>query len=450
MPAPRTESEIRGFLGRLQYISRFIPRLTNIYEPIFRLLRKSQPTVWDDQCQRTFEKIREYLFSPPVLVPPTPALECMLTQLDDLGKERVIYYLSKRMLDYETRYVMIERFCLPLVWATQRLRHYMTKYSMHLISRLDPLRYLFDRPALIDRLMRWLVLLTKFDIHYATQKSIKWRIVANHLALLLVSDGRAIDDDFLDEDIVVVTSLSDWRMYFDGAANHSRYRIGVLLISPHSDHIPRSVRLAFSDRHPAMNNIVEYEACILGLKITLELEIRQMEVFGDSNLVLRQIQGQLKARNVKLKPYHAYLNLVVGRFDDLSYTHLPRMQNQFADALATLPSMIDISANTIVRPLLIESRLVPTYCCLIDEAELDDGLPWYHDIYKFFRLGIYPEVAIAKDKRALRQLATRFMIYGETLYKRSANGMLLLCLHRASADREMREVHAGVCGPHMR
>ena len=72
MPAPRTESEIRGFLGRLQYISRFIPRLTNIYEPIFRLLRKSQPTVWDDQCQRTFEKIREYLFSPPVLVPPTP------------------------------------------------------------------------------------------------------------------------------------------------------------------------------------------------------------------------------------------------------------------------------------------------------------------------------------------------------------------------------------------
>ncbi|WKA03224.1 hypothetical protein VitviT2T_021346 [Vitis vinifera] len=371
-------------------------------------------------------------------------------KLDDLGKERVIYYLSKRMLDYETRYVMIERFCLPLVWATQRLRHYMTKYSMHLISRLDPLRYLFDKPALIDRLMRWLVLLTKFDIHYATQKSIKWRIVANHLALLLVSDGRAIDDDFLDEDIVVVTSLSDWRMYFDGAANHSRYRIGVLLISPHGDHIPRSVRLAFSDRHPAMNNIVEYEACILGLKITLELEIRQMEVFGDSNLVLRQIQGQLKARNVKLKPYHAYLNLVVGRFDDLSYTHLPRTQNQFADALATLPSMIDIPANTIVRPLLIESRLVPTYCCLIDEAELDDGLPWYHDIYKFFRLGIYPEVAIAKDKRALRQLATRFMIYGETLYKRSANGMLLLCLHRASADREMREVHAGVCGPHMR
>ena len=78
-------------------------------------------------------------------------------------------------------------------------------------------------------------------------------------------------------------------MNFDGAANHSGYEIDVLLISPHGDHIPKSVRLAFSDRYPAINNIVEYEACILGLETTLELGIRQMEVFGDSNMVLRQI-----------------------------------------------------------------------------------------------------------------------------------------------------------------
>ena len=94
------------------------------------------------------------------------------------------------------------------------------------------------------------------------------------MASLLVSDGRAIDDDFLDEDIIAATSLLGWRMYFDGATNHSSYEIGVLLISPHSDYIPRSVRLAFSDRHPATNNIVEYEACILGLETALELKIR--------------------------------------------------------------------------------------------------------------------------------------------------------------------------------
>ena len=96
MLAPRIEREIRGFLGRLQYISRFIARLTDICDPIFRLLRKNQPTVWDDDCQHAFKKVKEYLLSPPVLVHPTlgrplllylsvldMALGCMLARLDD-------------------------------------------------------------------------------------------------------------------------------------------------------------------------------------------------------------------------------------------------------------------------------------------------------------------------------------------------------------------------------
>ncbi|RVW74208.1 Ribonuclease HI [Vitis vinifera] len=382
MPAPRIEREVRGFLGRLQYISRFIARLTDILPAHIR----EDPRV---------------LAVTPILAPPTPGRPLLL-------------------------YLSVSDVALGCM-----------------LAQLD------DSPALVGRLMRWLVLLTEFDIHYVTQKSIRGSIVTDHLASLPVSDGRAIDDDFPDEDVVAATSLTGWSMYFDGAANHSGYGIGVLLISPHGDHIPRSVRLAFSDRHPATNNIVEYEDCILGLETALELGIRQMEVFGDSNLVLRQIQGEWKTRDVKLRPYHAYLELLVGRFDDLRYTHMSRAQNQFADALATLASMIDIPVDATVRPLLIESRYALAYCCLIEDTEIDDGLPWYHNIYHFLRLGVYHEAATAKDKRALRQLAARFVICGETLYRRSADGMLLLCLDRASADRVMREFHAGVCEPHM-
>ena len=75
-------------------------------------------------------------------------------------------------------------------------------------------------------------------------------------------------------------------MYFDGVANHSEYGIGVLLISL-VDHISRVVCLAFSDRYPTTDNIVEYEACILGMETTLDLGIRHMEIFCDSNLVIR-------------------------------------------------------------------------------------------------------------------------------------------------------------------
>ena len=110
---------------------------------------------------------------------------------------------------------------------------------MQLVSHLDPLRYLFDRLVLTIRLMRWLVLLIEFDIQYVTQKSIKGSVLADHLASLLITDSKVIDDDFSDEEIAGVTSLSGWRMNFDGAANHSGYGIGVLLISPHGYHIPR-------------------------------------------------------------------------------------------------------------------------------------------------------------------------------------------------------------------
>ena len=204
--------------------------------------------------------IKLYLIFPPVLVPPTPrrplllylsvsnmVLRCMLAQLDDLGKERAIYYLIKRMLEYERRYVMIERLCLTLVWASRRLWHYMIEYSVHLISHLDPLRYLFDRPALTSRLMRWFILLTEFDIQYVSQKSIKGTIVVDHLVSLLISEGRPIDDDFPDKEFVAMIGLSGWHMYFDNAANHLGYEIGVLLISPQGDHILSLVRLALLD-----------------------------------------------------------------------------------------------------------------------------------------------------------------------------------------------------------
>ena len=198
-------------------------------------------------------------------------LGCMLAQLDDSEKERAIYYLSKRMLEYECKYIMIERLCLALVLATRRLRHYVTKYSILLVSRSDLLRYLFDRPVLTGRLMRWLVLLTEFDIQYVTQKSVKGSIVADHLASLPVSDDRLINDDFPDEQFVSMTSITEWQLYFDGAANQSGFGISILLVSSQGEHIPRSVRLVFYDHHRLMNNIVEYEACITGLETVLDL-----------------------------------------------------------------------------------------------------------------------------------------------------------------------------------
>ena len=61
MLAPCTEKEVRGFLGRLNYISKFISHLTATCEPIFKLLKKDQVVKWNNDCHTTFDKIMEYL-----------------------------------------------------------------------------------------------------------------------------------------------------------------------------------------------------------------------------------------------------------------------------------------------------------------------------------------------------------------------------------------------------
>ena len=130
MSPPKSEKEIRGFLGRLQYSSRFIAKLTSTCEPIFKLLLKNEPRTWNDEYQEAFEIIREYLLHAPILVPPQhgkplllyistigDAVGSMLAQEDDDKNERAIYYLSKRFHDYKTRYTPIEKSCFAFVWA---------------------------------------------------------------------------------------------------------------------------------------------------------------------------------------------------------------------------------------------------------------------------------------------------------------------------------------------
>ena len=78
MPKPRTEKEIQSFLGRINYIARFIAQLTATCEPLFKLLRKDVKIKWTEDFQKAFDKIKEYLLNPPILVPPTPGRPLIL------------------------------------------------------------------------------------------------------------------------------------------------------------------------------------------------------------------------------------------------------------------------------------------------------------------------------------------------------------------------------------
>ena len=90
----QTEKQICNFLGKVNYIARFIAQLTATCDPLFKLLKKDTQVEWTDECKVAFDKIKQYLLNPSILVPLTSryplilylaiqetSMGCMLGQL---------------------------------------------------------------------------------------------------------------------------------------------------------------------------------------------------------------------------------------------------------------------------------------------------------------------------------------------------------------------------------
>ena len=127
----------------------------------------------------------------------------------------------------------------------------------------------------------------------------KGRAIVDHLAHCSPKEAEEIQGDFLDEDIMGI-EVESWKMYFDRATNQSESGIGVLLISLKGAHIP------FSGKHNflATNNATKYEVCIMGLQVALGLGVKELEVYGDSALIISQVQNKWKIKEERLMPYH--------------------------------------------------------------------------------------------------------------------------------------------------
>ncbi|XP_047312528.1 uncharacterized protein LOC124915821 [Impatiens glandulifera] len=178
------------------------------------------------------------------------------------------------------------------------------------------------------------------------QKSVKGSVVADFLADQPIIVEPSFELDFPDDSIMSISS-DTWKLMFEHG-----YGIGILLIDPQGTYNLISIKLEYS----VTNNEVEYEACLSGLKIAYERGATKLDVVGNSNLVISQVNGTWQVRGENLKPYHTCLLRFIDKFDHVSYVHSPRSQNRFADALVTLAVMTQIPVGIRVKPLKIRQK----------------------------------------------------------------------------------------------
>ncbi|PKI79291.1 hypothetical protein CRG98_000305 [Punica granatum] len=113
---------------------------------------------------------------------------------------------------------------------------------------------------------------------------------------------------------------------------------------------------------------------------------------------VRETLKQWKTKDPKLVPYHEYLEEFVENFEKVSFTYMLRMKNQFADALATLASMVSITKENLIEPLEFDITQGPAHCDMIEAV---DGKPWYADIKHLLQTGQFSVFTNRHDRRTL-------------------------------------------------
>ncbi|KAI5420129.1 hypothetical protein KIW84_044061 [Lathyrus oleraceus] len=201
--------------------------------PIFKLFHKDQGCVWIEDFHKYFDNIEEYFLGPPIVSPPVEgrplimyltvledSMGCVLGQQDETGrKEHAIYYPSKKFIDYESWYSMLEKTCYALAWGAKRLRQYMINHTTWLISKMDPIKYIFEKHSLTGRIARWQMLLSEYDIEFKFLDEDVMYLKAKHCDEPLSEKGPE--------------PRSRWSLIFDGVVNAYGNGIGEITITPH-------------------------------------------------------------------------------------------------------------------------------------------------------------------------------------------------------------------------
>ncbi|XP_059292532.1 uncharacterized protein LOC132045992 [Lycium ferocissimum] len=227
----------------------------------------------------------------------------------------------------------------------------------------------------------------------------------------------------------MVEPYRGWRLFFDGAVNYKVFGIATVLISKNVRHYPMATKLKFR----CTNNMAEYEAYILGLRMALDMDINELLVIENFDLLIDQVERKWATKNDKILPYVNLAQRVCKKFRKIEFQHTLRAQNEFADALATIASMIQHPESSHIDSLEISLKEEHVYCSHVEVEP--DGKPWYNDIKTYLEKQEYPEGITSGRKKTIRRMANGFFLNKEVLYKQTLDLGLLRCMDAIEATK---------------
>lgn len=173
-PVPQNLDETRRFVAFANYYRRFIPQFAQITHPLNNLCRKNVPFIWDNNCQISFEKLKNIMSSPPVLQYPdfsensqftlhTDASSYALGAVLSNSNGKPVAYASRSLNKGEINYPTVEKELLAIVWAVKHFRPYLYGRTFKVLTDHRPLLYLFNMRDPSSRLIKFRLTLEEYD-----------------------------------------------------------------------------------------------------------------------------------------------------------------------------------------------------------------------------------------------------------------------------------------------
>lgn len=180
-PRPKTQQELKSFLGMLNYYGKFIASLSTLLQPLNQLLQANRKWRWSDDCEKAFTEAKEKLAAAPVLTHYNPELPlrlagdassygigAVLSHVLPDGTEHPIAYASRTLTSSERNYAQLEKEALSLVFGVKKFHSYLYGRKFLLYTDHKPLTTIFGPkqgipPLAAARLQRWALLLSAYD-----------------------------------------------------------------------------------------------------------------------------------------------------------------------------------------------------------------------------------------------------------------------------------------------
>ncbi|XP_074362689.1 uncharacterized protein LOC141702961 [Apium graveolens] len=249
----------------------------------------------------------------------------------------------------------MEKLVYALILASRKLRPYFQAHRVE-IRTAYPLRQVLPKPESSGRMLKWTVELGQFDLEYMPRTAIKGQALAD----FLLEFDSAVNDRALVmlhpphvEEPLEEFPHPWWILHVDGAVNNGGAGAGLVLVSPKGHHLKSAIHFKFY----ATNNDAEYEALINGLKIALEMGVRNLIVRSDSELVVNQVNGGFQARGPRTELYLRCTQCLIGMFKEFRLECVPWEKNGNADALAKMGSQQEV---VLLGSIPLEIREIPS------------------------------------------------------------------------------------------